>query len=191
MSAPSSPRYWVALAVILSACGGNPNELNDSHEFSITFCASRPQVFAVAQQDGDGDWQRVSPASEPQSYRFAFDHGRGAIAIKSTVLSIYFATPVQLEQFLRVEEASCGSKSATGSVIGLADADSADVQLAQSAWVSNEPGDPRPFALERIWSGPRNLVAMARGADVRYILRTGSTFPMAPSSPRSTSPRRR
>lgn len=169
-----------ALAMAASACGTDePNDPGDAHEFTINFCPDVPQIVGAAQQDGDGAWQLVLPSSGSQAYHFAFHGDRAAIAIKSVILSIYYATPAQLEQLLRVREATCGSKSATGLVAGLAETDTAEVSLSSSgySWLSHDPGTPRPFQLAGIWSGPQDLVAMARGADVRYIIRTGVDLP--------------
>ncbi len=173
-------RAALALAMAASACGTDePNDPGGAHEFTVAFCSSPPQVSWVAQQDGDGAWRVVVPNGGAHTYRFAFNSDRAAIAIKAVFLSIYYATPAQLEQLLQLRASNCGSKTATGLVAGLAETDTAEVSLPASgySWLSHDPGTPRPFQLAGIWTGPQDLVAMARGADVRYIIRTGVDLP--------------
>ena len=147
----------------------NIADVPDDEGFTIDFCG---HVIAAAQQDGDGPWQLVLPEEGTQKYHFAFQSGRGAIATKLYGINIFYATPGQLEQYFRNRESFCDGWMANGTVTG-ADGDTVSVTLGMASWMNREPTPAGPFILTGFRAQVQDLLAIARGTGVRYILRTG------------------
>ena len=167
-----------AFAAAASACVPDGVATPDDDEgFTIAFCADGTglPVVGIAQQDGDGAWQLILPEGGTQTYRFVFNSGRGGIAIKSYWLTVHYATSLQLEQFMRGYE-GCGTNSVTGSIVGVGPDDTVGVSLGNANWHAFETG-PQSFVLGGIRPGSSDLVATARGNDVRYIVRAGLDVP--------------
>jgi hypothetical protein len=169
------------LALATAGCGGGepiePNEPADA--FTLRFCTGEryAPILWVGQQNGNGAWEQLLPAPGTQTYRFSFPAGRGAIAIRHNWLDVYYASAEQLRQFAALMEAQCVDRTAAGEFSGARVGDTLWLSFGYANWFSAAPTDPQPFQFEDVAGVPRDLVAMARGNEVRYIIRPNLLVP--------------
>ena len=158
--APCRMGTLLALSLAL-ACG---DDENGPGSFSLSYCSPGAPAW-VAQQDGDGAWQRVLPSSG-NTYDFNFTTGRGGIAAviggDPSSLWIQFATTGELASYAAYINrfGGCPSKTVSGTVAGVPEPTVAVVSLGSAA--AMVPTGETTFQLEFVPNGSLPLVATRR-----------------------------
>ncbi len=163
-------------------------------QFSLTYCSDADAPIWVAQQNGNGAWTQVLPASGTNTYTFSLPSGRGGIASAYEFnggFSVAFSYATLSEQRANVTFLNryCGDKTVNGSVAGVGAAEFSAVRQGFGEEFAGGTAGASTFQLLGVTSGPLDLVG-ARHDDAtervnRFLLRRGvdaadgSTLPVA------------
>jgi hypothetical protein len=136
---------------------------------SVAFCSGNEPDW-VAFQDGDGEWQRATPAHDGFKVRFegtfssvraGLATGRLAASPAISNLTVQYATPAELSLFGDTISGNCGVAARTwhGGVAGLDGTDAALVGIGSNG---HEPASAQTdfkFTLRGIGAGPQAIFA--------------------------------